>query len=161
LDPHYLEWKAKEHNFSTHFIALAGEINRKMPEFTVQKAMRVLNQQGVAPSRSKILALGVAYKRDLNDWRESPAIDVIKLLQKEGADVVYHDPVVPEFTEHGLSMKSVALTEELVKGVELVIILTDHTTVDYQWVVDHAKAVLDTRNATKAVSRHTEKITLL
>src|SRR5437763_3399434 len=91
LDPHYLEWKAKEVNFNTHFIALAGEINRKMPEFVVEKSSRVLNRDGVALSRAKILVLGVAYKKDLDDERESPAIEVIELLQHQGAQVVYHD----------------------------------------------------------------------
>ena len=160
LDPHYLEWKAKELNFNTHFIALAGEINRRMPEFTVQKAIRLLNQAGVAPSRSKVLALGLAYKRDLDDYRESPAIEVIKLLRQEGAEVVYHDPWVAEYREHGESGKSVELTKELVASVDLVIVLTDHSNVDYQMVVEQAKAILDTRNAMKRIETR-EKITLL
>jgi UDP-N-acetyl-D-glucosamine dehydrogenase len=96
IDPHYLEWKAKEFNFDTHFIALAGEINRKMPDFVREKTCRVLNKLGVAPSRSKILILGVAYKKDLSDWRESPAIHVITRLLEDGAEIAYHDPFVPE-----------------------------------------------------------------
>jgi nucleotide sugar dehydrogenase len=161
LDPHYLEWKAKEFNFNTHFIALAGEINRRMPEFVREKAHRVLNQQGVAPSRSKVLALGVAYKRDLGDYRESPAVEVIKLLQQDGVDVVYHDPFVPSFEEHGLAMESVPLTQELVEECDLTIILSDHTNIDYAWLVEKAKSVLDTRNATKKLTEHRDKITLL
>lgn len=161
LDPHYLEWKAKEHNFNTRFINLAGEINRKMPEFTVEKAERVLNGLGVAPSRAKILCMGAAYKKDLADWRESPAIVVMELLLKLGADVVYHDPVVPEFEEHGFSMTGVELTDELVKSSDLVIILTDHTTIDYAKLVKDAKAVLDTRNATKNLTENLEKVTKL
>ncbi|MES4787745.1 MAG: UDP-N-acetyl-D-glucosamine dehydrogenase, partial [Nitrospiraceae bacterium] len=161
IDPHYLEWKAKEVNFNTHFIALAGEINRKMPEFVREKALRVLNRLGVVPSRSRILVLGVAYKRDLGDYRESPAIEVIRLLRKDGADVVYHDPYVPVFREPDLEMESQPLTAELVAGADLVIITTDHSNVDYAWVVEHARHVFDTRNATRNVRQHREKITLL
>jgi len=161
LDPHYLEWKAREFNFNTHFIALAGEINRRMPEFVREKAHRALNHLGVAPSRSKILILGVSYKRDLGDYRESPAIEVIRLLERDSADVVYHDPFVPQFDEHGISMKSEILTEELLSQTSLVIITADHTCIDYAWVVEHAQHVLDTRNATKNVETNREKITLL
>jgi nucleotide sugar dehydrogenase len=161
LDPHYLEWKAKEYNFNTHFINLAGEINRKMPEFVRDKALRVLNKLGVAASRSKILVLGVSYKKDLGDFRESPAIEVIRLLQDEDAQVAYHDPYVPSFHEHGLSMDSVLLTEEMLGGCDLVLITSDHSNVDYSWVVEKARCVFDTRNATRNVTAHREKITLL
>jgi len=161
LDPHYLEWKAKEHNFSTHFIALAGEINRRMPEFVRDKAWRVLNQHGVAPSRAKVLVLGAAYKRDLDDVRESPAVAVIRLLKKAGADVCYHDPFVRAIVDAEVEMQSVPLTEELLEQQDLVIVATDHSTVDYDWVVAHASRVLDTRNATKNVKRNRERITLL
>jgi len=161
LDPHYLEWKAKEFNFNTHFIALAGEINRRMPEFVRDKAFRALNRLGVAPSKSRVLILGVSYKKDLGDYRESPAVEVIRLLQEEGADVVYHDPYVPHFEEHGLVMESVPLTAELVAGCDLVVITSDHACVDYGWVVERARHVLDTRNATRQVGKHREKITLL
>lgn len=161
IDPHYLEWKAREYNFSTHFISLAGEINRRMPEFVKEKTVRILNRQGTAPSRAKALVLGVAYKKDIEDGRESPAIDVIKLLLAERMEVVYHDPFIPAFREHDISMESVPLTEELVKGVDIVIITTDHSNIDYQWVVDHAKCVFDTRNATRGVKSGREKIILL
>lgn len=161
IDPHYLEWKAKEVNFSTRFIALAGEINRRMPEFVREKALRALNHLGVAPSRARILVLGVAYKRDLGDARESPAIEVIRLLRRDGAGVVYHDPFVPVLREGDLDMTSQPLTETLVSGADLVIITTDHSSIDYSWVVQHARHVLDTRNATRHVAAHREKITLL
>jgi len=161
LDPHYLEWKAREFNFNTHFIALAGEINRKMPEFVRQKAARELNRFGKAVSRSKILALGVSYKRNVGDWRESPAVEVVKLLQEDGAEVVYHDPHVPNFRDHGLSMENTPLTDELLEECDLVIVLTDHTAVDYSRVVERAKCVLDTRNATKGVTEGREKVVLL
>jgi len=161
LDPHYLEWKAREFNFNTHFIALAGEINRKMPEFVRQKAARELNRFGKAVSRSKILALGVSYKRNVGDWRESPAVEVIKLLQEDGAEVVYHDPHVPDFRDHGLSMENTPLTDELLEECDLVVVLTDHAAVDYTRVVERSKCVLDTRNATKAVADAREKVVLL
>jgi len=161
LDPHYLEWKAKELNFNTHFIALAGEVNRMMPEFVRMKAWRTLNNLGVAPSNSKILALGVAYKKDLDDSRESPALVILKMLAEDGASLVYHDSFVTEFTHDGLSMESVELTEELIDSQDMVLILTDHTDVDYDWVVSHAKSVLDTRNACRGVTNHRERITLL
>ena len=161
LDPHYLEWKAKEHNFSTHFIALAGEINRRMPEFVRDKTWRVLNRLGVAPSRAKVLVLGAAYKRDLDDARESPAVAVIRLLQRAGADVCYHDPYVQAIVDGDLEMQSVPLTDELLEEQDIVIVATDHSTVDYDWVVAHASCVLDTRNATKSVKGNRERITLL
>ena len=161
VDPHYLEWKAKELNFNTHFISLAGEINRRMPEFVREKANRILNRLGIPTSRAKILVLGVAYKRDLNDYRESPAIEVIRLLRADGAEVVYHDPYVPSFRDGDLAMESQPLTAELLSSQDLVIITTDHTNIDYEWVVAHAKHVFDTRNATKNVRENRNKITLL
>lgn len=161
IDPHYLEWKAKEVNFNTHFIALAGEINRKMPEFVLEKAVRVLNQKGIVPSRSKVLLLGMAYKKDLGDYRESPAVEVFKLLRTMGADVSYHDPFVPELFAGEEKQTSVPLTEAALSSHDLVIITTDHSTVDYRFVLQHARHVLDTRNATRQVQEYREKLTLL
>jgi nucleotide sugar dehydrogenase len=152
LDPHYLEWKAREFNFNTHFIALAGEINRKMPEFVRDKAARVLSRCGVALSRARVLLLGVSYKRDLGDYRESPALEVIKLLQRDGAEVSYHDPYVPAFEEHGIALEGVPLTEEVVADHDLVIVASDHTSVDYAMVARRARHVLDTRNAMRHVA---------
>ena len=161
IDPHYLEWKAKELNFNTRFIALAGEINRHMPEFVREKAIRVMNHLAVVPRNAHVLVLGVAYKRDLDDCRESPAIEVIKLLQHEGASVGYHDPHVPELAQDGIVLSSVALTAEALSAADLVIVATDHTAIDYDFVVRHARHVLDTRNATKNVEIGRERITLL
>ena len=161
LDPHYLEWKAREYNFRTRFIALAGEVNRSMPEFVRTKAWRILNDQGLAPSRSQILVLGMAYKRDISDWRESPAIEIVKLLQGDGAKVAYHDPYIPVFNYEGLDLKSVELTDEALNEADLVIIATDHSNIDYARVVDQAKHVLDTKNATKGVPNRERKVTLL
>jgi len=152
LDPHYLEWKAREYNFNTRFIALAGEINRKMPEFVQEKAMRILSDRGWGMKGTKILLLGVAYKKDIDDPRESPAAEVLKLLTERQADVMYHDPYVEHFTELGQDLHSRPLTRELLQEAELVIILTDHSTVNYEMVVRESKVVLDTRNATKKYS---------
>jgi nucleotide sugar dehydrogenase len=160
LDPHYLEWKAREFNFNTHFIALAGEINRKMPEFVRDKAARVLSRRGVALARARILLLGVSYKRDLGDFRESPAVEVIKLLQRDGVEVSYHDPFVPAFEEHGVALEGTPLTEEMLAACDLVIVTSDHTCVDYGFVARHAPHVLDTRNACKHVAER-GNITLL
>jgi UDP-N-acetyl-D-glucosamine dehydrogenase len=160
LDPHYLEWKAREYNFNTHFIALAGEINRKMPEFVLEKAARILSQAGKGLSGSKVLLLGIAYKRDLDDYRESPAIEVYKLLERSGAMVSYHDTFCPNFSEHGVSGIGIELNQKVLREADLVIITTDHSTVDYSLVVDNAPRILDTRNATKVVP-HDGRVTLL
>ena len=153
IDPHYLEWKAKEYNFHTRFIALAGEINRKMPEFVLEKAQRSLNKAGLAFSKAKVLMLGITYKKDLADFRESPSMDVLKLLLKEGASVQFHDPYVSEFDDHGFKMKGIELTEKALKEADLVLIATDHTNVDYNWVVKTATRTLDTRNATRKIDQ--------
>lgn len=149
IDPHYLEWKAKEFNFNTRFIALAGEINRRMPEFVKEKAWRVLNDLGVAPKNATVLALGVAYKKDLADWRESPAMDVIESLLGDHANLSYHDPHVSKVSVAGHHLSSVELTDELLEAADLVLILTDHSSLDYRRVVQKAKAVLDTRGITR------------
>jgi UDP-N-acetyl-D-glucosamine dehydrogenase len=161
IDPHYLEWKAKEVDFSTRFIALAGEINRRMPSFVRSKAFRVLNRQGIAPSRANILVMGVTYKKDLADWRESPALEVIKSLLKEGTSVTYHDPFTPELEIGGTTLKSVSLTEEAIAQADLVIITTDHSSVDYARLINHAQSVLDTRGITRHLSCDLSKVTLL
>lgn len=161
LDPHYLEWKAREYNFRTRFIALAGEINRSMPHFVREKAWRILNEMGKAPSRAKVLILGIAYKGDISDWRESPAIEVIKLLQKDGVDVRYHDPYIPVFRHEGLDLVSVELSDEVLREADLVIITTAHSNVDYERVVRVARKVLDTKNVTKKVPNREGKVVLL
>jgi len=161
LDPHYLEWKAREFNFNTRFIALAGEINRHMPEFVVEKALRLLSDRGRGLQGSRILALGVAYKQDVDDPRESPAGEVIRLLEARRATVVYHDPFVPRFSEFGLDLQSLPLTEAEVRQADLVLVLTDHSTVDYAMVVREAVQLLDTRNATRRVPGPKPSVVLL
>jgi len=161
IDPHYLEWKAKEFNFETHFIALAGEINRRMPEFVREKAWRVLNQIGIAPSRSNILIIGVAYKKNIDDWRESPSINVIKRLLEDHANIVYHDPFVAEITIRGKVLNSIALTDEAITSADLVIILTDHSQIDYEHLISKAQAILDTRGVTRHLQCDRTNVTLL
>ncbi len=159
LDPHYLEWKAREYNFQTHFISLAGETNRKMPEFVVKKATRVLNRAKKPVNGSKILLLGMAYKANLADYRESPAVEVYRQLREAGAEVSFHDTWTPILEEGDLRATSVELIDEALKGADLVIITTAHADIDYRRVVDLALAVLDTRNATRGIK--SEKVTLL
>lgn len=160
VDPFYLAWKAREYDFSTRFIELAGEVNLSMPYFVVQKAERILGLQGRSLRGSKILALGVAYKADLPDLRESPALKVIQLLIKEGCEVQYYDPYVPsvdvqlqnQAMHEGqglIRLDSIGeLTTQEVSNVDLVVILTGHSCVGYESVVGSETAVLDTRNAT-------------
>jgi nucleotide sugar dehydrogenase len=159
LDPHYLEWKAREYNFRTRFIALAGEINRSMPAFVREKIHRLLNNMGLAPSRARVLILGLAYKPDVGDWRESPAIKVIELLQQDGVEVMYYDPYIPSAKKAGLELESVPLTAEVLQKADLVVITTDHRTVDYNFVVQHAQRILDTRYATRGIV--SDKVELL
>lgn len=161
IDPHYLEWKAREFNFTTRFIGLAGEINRRMPEFVREKALRVLNEMGLAPSRAKILLLGVAYKKDLADHRGSPAVRVAELLLEDGVELLYHDSYIPHIEIAGRPFRSVPLTAELLREVDLVVITTDHSLIDYPWLVDHAGRILDTRNATREVPQREGKVVLL
>jgi len=147
VDPHYLAWKMRTLNYKTRFIDLASEINAEMPIFVVDKVRAVLNRKQRAVNGSRIVLLGVAYKRDVDDVRESPALDVLKLLESDGADVVYHDPYVPEWREDGVIRQSQALTDELLSNADAVVILTDHTDFDYPWILETAKALVDTRHA--------------
>ncbi|HET9440507.1 MAG TPA: nucleotide sugar dehydrogenase [Longimicrobiales bacterium] len=154
LDPHYLAWKMKTLNYKTRMIELAGEVNSEMPEYVVEKVQGALNQHRKALNGSRILVLGVAYKRDIDDVRESPALDIIRLLEDKGAIVEYHDPYVAEIREDGQSRshRSVELTEQAVGGADCVVITTDHQNVDYEMVVRHAVLVVDTRNATRGIA---------
>lgn len=147
IDPHYLAWKMRGLNYKTRFIDLAGELNTEMPLFWVRKLSEALNSQGKAVQGASVLVLGVAYKRDIEDIRESPALDIIRLLEGQGARVSYFDPHVPRFREDGREFHSVELTPELVAGVDCVMIVTDHTSVDYRMIKRNAKLVVDTRNA--------------
>ncbi|MBA2458462.1 MAG: nucleotide sugar dehydrogenase [Gemmatimonadales bacterium] len=147
IDPHYLAWKMRGLNYKTRFIDLAGELNTEMPLFWVRKVSEALNRQGRAVRGASVLVLGVAYKRDIDDIRESPALDIIRLLEGQGARVTYHDPHVPCFAEDGHEYRSVGLTPELVAGADCVMVVTDHSVVDYSMVKRSARLVVDTRNA--------------
>ncbi|HET7423813.1 MAG TPA: nucleotide sugar dehydrogenase [Gemmatimonadales bacterium] len=147
IDPHYLAWKMRGLNYKTRFIDLAGELNTEMPLFWVRKVAEALNLQGRAVRGASVLVLGVAYKRDIDDIRESPALDIIRLLEGQGARVSYHDSHVPCFTEDGHEYRSVALTPEVVGAADCVMVVTDHSDIDYRMIQRQAKLVVDTRNA--------------
>ncbi|NLM52300.1 MAG: nucleotide sugar dehydrogenase [Firmicutes bacterium] len=161
VDPHYLEWKAREYGFFTRFISLAGEINRKMPHYVREIILRTLNGLGVVPSQAKILLLGMAYKKDINDTRESPAIALAELLLKDGMKICYHDPYIAEVKILSQKFVSVPFAEEVVSAVDLVVITTDHSVIDYQWLIEKAKRIVDTRNATKGLKDHERKVVLI
>jgi len=151
IDPHYLSWKLKTLNYNAKFIELAGEINSSMPHFVIGKVVGALNDMKKSVSGSKILVLGVSYKRDIEDMRESPALDIINLLKGQGANVTYHDPFVPRLNDNLLKLKSVSLTEKVLKSSDCTIIATDHTNFDYKFIVQNSKTIIDTRNATKGI----------
>ena len=161
LDPHYLEWKAKEYGFHTHFISLATEINRGMPSFVVAKAGRFLNSLGLSMSQANILVLGVTYKRDIDDARESPAVEIVKELLSLGARLSYHDPYVPTLIDEGIHLTSVELTKETLGAQDLVILATDHSKFVLPWILEHSNRVFDTRNATKHIREYRDKLELL
>jgi UDP-N-acetyl-D-glucosamine dehydrogenase len=143
------------------FIELAGEINHSMPYFVRDKVARALNEAGLALRGADIFVLGIAYKKDIEDWRESPAIKVMELLHKDGARIDYHDPYVSKFADRALQWHSIPLSKERLERADCVLILTNHSNVDYARVVREAKLVIDTRNATKNVTEGREKVVLL
>ncbi|MDD3716824.1 MAG: nucleotide sugar dehydrogenase [Candidatus Marinimicrobia bacterium] len=158
IDPHYLSWKMKTLNYKTKFIDLAAEVNTAMPEYVVHTLMEGLNLHTKALRNSNILILGMAYKNDIDDLRESPAFDVFKLLEEKGATVSYHDPYCPKFSWNGDYVESLPLDKELLNSMDAVVITTAHRSVDYQFVVDHSKLVIDSRNATKGLKNTEGKV---
>jgi UDP-N-acetyl-D-glucosamine dehydrogenase len=151
LDPHYLVWKMKMLNFRTRMVELAGEVNSEMPRFVVEKVRDALNDRGRAVRGSRILVLGVAYKRDIDDIRESPALDIISLLREKGADVVYHDPFIPEFSHDGVVHRGVELSTEELDAADCILIATDHSGIDYARLIALDSPVVDTRNAMRGL----------
>jgi UDP-N-acetyl-D-glucosamine dehydrogenase len=152
IDPFYLTWKAREYDFQTRFIELAGEINTSMPYYVVNKTIEALNANGKTIKGAKILILGVAYKKDVDDMRESPALKIITLLQEKGADVNYNDPYIPEIPplrKYQLKMKSIALNKESLSSYDAVIITTDHSVYEPDFILENAKLIIDTRNLIK------------
>src|SRR6185312_12855802 len=153
IDPFYLSWKAKEFDFHTRFIELAGEVNLKMPYHVVSSVAQALNRQKKALNGSKVLVLGLSYKKDIDDLRESPSLTIIELLQKEGAEVSYNDPFFPQVgrgRKYELNMTSASLSN--LEDFDCVLIVTDHSTYDYKDIVNRSKLVMDTRNATRGIS---------
>jgi UDP-N-acetyl-D-glucosamine dehydrogenase len=161
LDPHYLAWKMRTLNYKTRFIDMASEINSQMPAYVVEKVVLALNDERKALNGSRVLVVGVAYKRDVDDVRESPALDIMRLLASHGADVVYHDPHIPVVVEDGHEWRSVALSPTEVEAADVVVIVTDHRAIDYQTLVDRAALILDTRNATRNCLRSRARIVSL
>jgi len=154
LDPHYLSWKARQHGFDSQFISLAEQVNSTMPNYVVELITNALNEDKKAVNGSKILILGVAYKKDIDDMRESPALSIIDLLRADGANVAYHDPFVDKVTfDHaytigdGEPLQNQQLTDELISTSDCVVICTEHSAVDYKRVCEMASLVVDTRNA--------------
>ncbi|MGZ3515146.1 MAG: nucleotide sugar dehydrogenase [Thermodesulfobacteriota bacterium] len=161
IDPFYLSWKAREYDFTTRFIFLAGEINVHVPYYVVAKIQDALNGMGKSIKGARILILGVAYKKDVDDARESPALAIMSLLQKKGAAILYHDPYIPalpHFRKYYFRLKSSSLTEKLLQGIDAAVVVTDHSCIDYSWVVKHAPLVIDTRNVTRDMRQWKKKI---
>ena len=161
LDPHYLAWKMRTLNYKTRFIDLASEINSQMPAFVMEKVTVALNEDRKPVNGSRALILGVAYKRNIDDVRESPALDIMRLLSTHGADVAYHDPFIPVIREDGHELRGVELTDAELEAADVVVIVTDHSTTDFQRVIDRTSLVVDTRNATKHCVRTKARIVTL
>jgi UDP-N-acetyl-D-glucosamine dehydrogenase len=156
IDPFYLTWKAREYGFYTEFIELAGKVNESMPYFCRSVVSQALNHHSQKSLKgSRILVLGVAYKPDIADMRESPAVKLISLLENAGADVAYHDPYVPSFEENGLALSSSPLEPS---AYDCVVVVTNHSGIDYDALVEDSALVVDLRNATGANGRNSEKV---
>ncbi len=160
IDPHYLSWKLKTLNYYAKFIELAGDINANMPAYVVNKIISALNRVGKPLKNARIIIVGTAYKKNVGDLRESPALDVIQLLRKEGAHVEYNDPYVSEIREAGLELRSRPLTAKLLKTADCVVIITNHGSYDYEFICRHAPLIVDTRNATKNIRTTTPIVKL-
>ncbi len=147
IDPHYLSWKLKLLNYNARFIELAGEINAAMPRYVVNRLIHALNSRRKCLNGAQVLVVGVAYKKNVSDVRESPALDILELLREGGAEISYHDPYVPELTHGPLDLASVPLDAERLRTADAVVIVTDHQSIDWNGVARTASLVLDTRNA--------------
>jgi UDP-N-acetyl-D-glucosamine dehydrogenase len=161
LDPHYLAWKMRSLNYKTRFIDLASEINSQMPAFVVEKVMLALNEDRKAVNGSRILVVGMAYKRDIDDVRESPALDIIRLLEEHGAEVTYHDPHIASIREDGHLRHSVDLTPATVADADALVIVTDHRVIDYQMLMDNASVIVDSRNAMSSLVKTKARVVSL
>ena len=150
VDPYYLSWKARMHDFEPRFIELAGIVNESMPRFVVERVTEALNRRSKSVRDSKIHLIGLAYKRGVNDVRESPALNVMKILFEKGAVLSYSDPYVPRLREEGLELASIPVEAALSNGCDCAVILTDHTEFDYEYIAKNSRAVVDTRNALRS-----------
>ncbi len=151
IDPLYLSWKLRSLDYYPRFIDLASEINSHMPKFVVNYVMEIMNSQGKCLKGNKILVLGIAYKKDIDDVRESPALDIMELLLEKGAEVSYYDPYVPEVLIDNIVYKSIELTDSLLEELDCVLITTNHSSFDYLHIAEHTSLIIDTRNATKGL----------
>lgn len=158
IDPIYLAWKARVHGFEPRFIDLSTQINSSMPTYVVERTARALNRFGKAVKGSKILIVGVAYKRDVTDTRESPALEIIQLFKEQGALVSFCDPYVPTIKLNGETLKSIKLTASGLRDKDCVLIVTDHSNIDYEFIVNNAKFIFDTRNALRHITVNRHKI---
>lgn len=158
IDPIYLSWKARVHGFEARFIDLASQINSDMPDYVADRVARALNRAGKAVKGSKILIIGISYKKDVTDTRESPAFEVFHKLKERGAIISYYDPFVPTVKLDGQSLRSVKLTAPAIKDKDCILILTDHSNIDYQFIVENAKFIFDTRNALRHIYTNRNKI---
>lgn len=148
IDPFYLTWKAREYGLSTRFIELSGEVNQNMPRYVVDKLVEALNTRGKALKNSKILVLGIAYKRDVDDMRESPSVEIMEILRDKGADISYSDPHIPVFPKmraHKFDLKNTELSSKTLKDFDAVVLTTDHTKFDYDMILEYAQLIVDTR----------------
>jgi UDP-N-acetyl-D-mannosaminuronate dehydrogenase len=158
IDPIYLSWKMKTLNYNARLIEVASEINTNMPRYVVQRIADILNEYERSVKGSRILILGVAYKKDVNDIRESPAIDIISLLSDKGAIVYYFDPYIPKIQIGDLEIESVELTREILRESDLVVLITDHSIFDYEFIYKNANLIFDTKNAFKNYSEKIYKL---
>lgn len=161
IDPLYLSWKLRSLNYTARFIELASEINTNMPRFVISKVQDALNEHQKPIKGSKVLVLGAAYKPDIDDLRESPAIDVIRLLQQKGAEVSYHDPYIPQIKHDGWTVKSIKNLDEGIKTADCVVIVTNHKVYDYKALLNNAKLIVDTRNALGTAGMDNPKVVRL
>jgi UDP-N-acetyl-D-glucosamine dehydrogenase len=161
IDPEYLAWKLKTLNYNARFIQLAAEVNFGMPEYVRDKIVDALNEDSKALKGSRVLILGVAYKENVGDLRESPALDLIHLLQAKGGEVIYHDPYVPELNEDGLMMTGITLDQTTLQQADCVVITAAHSDYDWQWIVENSQLVIDTRNATRDVGADSGRVVKL
>jgi UDP-N-acetyl-D-glucosamine dehydrogenase len=161
IDPLYLSWKLKALNYNARFIELASAVNGEMPLYVIGKVIDALNDVEKSVKGSNILILGVAYKRDIDDLRESPALDVIRLLQERGAAVTYHDPYVPNLHHENLPMESIELTDKALTTADCVVVVTDHSDYDWQHIADCTRIVVDSRNALRNVKKPKATVVVL